>query len=311
MSNDRGVQADAGTWVGIIGNLLLAAMKGFVGWLANSNALMADAFHSVSSAAGSIVGLVGIRSGKDCSRGRVKAECVAAIVVSILLVFVGYEIARDSLVSILSGVNRAPHGYAVLAILISIFVKEAIFLYKYKLSKKLGRQVLLEQAWEHRSDVYSSLATLIGVGGALVGEWQNVSWLLYLDPIAGIVIALLVLRMGYRSVIAAIRKTLNSSWQGEDSKELEYVAADVPGVIAVEELRARDQGQGVSIVVTISVDPRISVLDGHRIGKRVTTRFMELSNICDVVVRVVPYDPGYPYKSNQQVIDDEFPTILQ
>ncbi|MEH7087318.1 cation diffusion facilitator family transporter, partial [Neobacillus drentensis] len=209
------------------------------------------------------------------------------------------------------GVNRAPHGYAVLAILISIFVKEAIFLYKYKLSKKLGRQVLLEQAWERRSDVYSSLTTLIGVGGALVGEWQDISWLLYLDPIAGIAIALLVLRMGYRSVITAIRKTLNSHWLDEESKELELVAADVPGVILVHELRARDQGHDVRIAVSICVDPRMSVLDGHRIGKRVTNRFKELSNISDVVVHVIPYDPGYPYKSNHQVLDDELPTILQ
>ncbi|OPA80377.1 cation-efflux pump [Paenibacillus selenitireducens] len=311
MSNDRNVQAEAGAWVGIIGNLLLASMKGSVGWFASSNALMADAFHSVSDAVGSIAGLVGIRT-KDRSYRRAKADCIAAIIVSILLVFVGYEIARGSLVSILSGVSRAPHGYAVLAILISIVVKEAMFLYKYKLSKRLGHQVLIEHAGEHRSDVYSSLATLIGVGGALVGEWQGISWLLYLDPIAGLVIAMLVLRMGYRFVIRAIRKTLNNQWRSEDTKELVCVAADVPGVISVHDLRARDQGHYVRIEVTICVDPRISVLDGYRIGKRVKNRFMDqLSHISDVMVHVNPYDPGYPYKSNHLVMDDEHPTILQ
>ena len=317
MRNERSAKAEAGAWVGIIGNLLIAVMKGIVGWYSGSKALLADAFHSASDIAGSLAVLVGIRAArippdKDHPYGHGKAESIAAIVVSLLLVFVGFEIARSSILAIFSGVHEAPKGYAVLAIIISIIVKEAMFQYKYRLGRQLGSQALIANAWEHRSDVYSSLAALVGVGGALVGEWQHLPWLLYLDPLAGLVVAVLVLRMGYRLVVEAIHNTMDHVLHDEDSKELVDAVLSVSGVIEVDELRAREHGHYVIVDVKLSVNPRISVLEGHRIGKRVKQHLMShFDHVSDVFIHVNPYDPGFPYKSNHHMLDDDHPTMLQ
>lgn len=317
MSENRFAKAETGAWVGILGNIVLAVMKGIVGWFAGSKALMADAFHSASDVAGSIAVLIGIKAAqkppdKDHPYGHGKAESIAAIVVSVLLLFVGIEIAVSGVKSILSGVEAPPAGYAVAAILVSIVVKEAMFQYKYRLGRKLSSQALIANAWEHRSDVYSSIAALVGVGGALFGSWLHMPILYYLDPVAGLVVAVLVLRMGYRLVMEAIHNTMDHVLHDEDAKELIDAVQVVLGVITVDELRAREHGHYVIVDVKISVNPRISVLEGHDVAKRVKRHLMHrFTHVSDVFIHVNPYDPGYPYKSNHQLAEEEMPTLLQ
>jgi cation diffusion facilitator family transporter len=316
MADQRFKQAEFAAWVGIIGNLLLAIMKGAVGLLSNSKALIADAAHSASDVAGSLAVLIGLRAAKkppdeDHPYGHGKAESIAAIIVSVLLLVVGVEIGISAVKTMMNGVSEPPRSFAVIAIVISIVVKEAMFRYKYNLGKKLASQALIANAWEHRSDVYSSFAALAGVAGALIGKSLNIEQLYLLDPLASLFVALILLRMGYKLVMESIHNTLDHVMHAEDAAELISTVQKVKGVITVDELRAREHGHYVIVDVKISVNPKISVHEGHDIAKHAKQQLMKrFIHVSDVFIHVNPYDPGYPYKNNVDPDQDESQSLL-
>ena len=316
MSKQRFKKAEFAAWVGIVGNLILAALKAVVGYISGSKALIADAAHSASDVAGSFAVLIGLKAAKkppdeDHPYGHGKAEPIAAIIVSILLILVGIEIGIRSAQTMYDGVETAPHWYAIVMVLVSILIKEVLFQYKYRLGKKLNSQALLANAWEHRSDAYSSLAALVGIGGALLGGYLGQSWLYYLDPLAGIIVSLFVIHMGYRLVMEAIHNTMDHVLHEEDTVEMRRTIERVPGVIAIDDLRAREHGHYVIVDVKIAVNPKITVSDGHDIGKEVKHRLIhEHARVSDVFVHINPYDPGYPYKQDVNFDDNERPNIL-
>lgn len=316
MSQQRFAKAEFAAWMGIVGNLCLAVVKGVTGFFANSKALIADAAHSASDIVGSVAVLIGFRAAKrppdeEHPYGHGKAESITAIIVSIILILVGVQIAISAVQSLNGGIREAPKDIALYVIVLSIAVKEIMFQYKIRLGKKLRSPSLIANAWEHRSDVYSSVAAFVGVGGAILGRSLGIPQLYYLDPIAGLVVALLILRMGYKLVKEAINNTMDRVLQGEESEELLDSVQCVPGVITVDELRAREHGHYVVVDVKISVNPRITVMEGHEIGKVVKHTLMKrYIHVADVFIHVNPYDPGYPYKNNADSDQDGIPTVL-
>jgi len=316
MTDQRLTQASRGAWIGIVGNAALALMKFIIGWISGSKALIADAAHSASDIGGSIIVLIGLKAAhkppdKDHPYGHGKAESIAAIIVSLLLVYVGLEIAISSVKSIAGGVAEAPKGIALIAIVISIVVKEAMFQYKYRLGKRLNSQALIANAWEHRSDVYSSIAALLGVGGAMLGGYMGAPLLYYLDPVAGCVVALMVLKMGYDLIRESIHNTMDHVLHEEDSQHLYETIRSVRGVQAIDDLRARELGPYLVVDVKISVNPKITVLEGHEIARNVKmTLLRKYSNISDVFIHVNPYDPSFPYNAGYDRDDGDRPTLL-
>lgn len=319
MTEQRFVKAEFAAWLGIIGNLALAVMKGVVGYLSGSKALIADAANSATDVASSFAVLVGVRAAKrppdkDHPYGHGKAESVAAIIVSVLLLLVGFEVARSSFVAIFfsDGELEPPKSFAIWALVISIAVKEVMFQYNIRVGKKLKSQALIATAWDHRSDVMTSTAALIGVGAAVLGKMFGLPWLYYADPVAGLIVALFVFWMGYKLLAESIHNTLDHVLHAEDAEELVHAAQNVKGVISVDQLHAREHGHYVIVDAKISVNPRISVLEGHCIAKAVKHELMDkFSHVSDVFVHVNPYDPGYPYKTVGASAQDEVPPLLQ
>lgn len=318
MTEQRFVKAEFAAWLGIFGNLALAIMKGAVGYFSGSKALIADAANSASDVAGSFAVLIGIRAAKrppdkDHPYGHGKAESIAAIIVSVLLLLVGFEVARSAFVTIFfsEGELTPPKSFAVWALVIAIVVKEVLFQYKFRLGKELKSQALIANAWDHRSDVLASSAALIGVGAALLGQMLGLPWLYYADPVAGLLVAGLVLLMGYRLIRESIHSALDHVLHAEDAEELVNTAQKVKGVITVDDLRAREHGHYVIVDAKISVNPLITVLEGHDIAKAVKHELMnKFTHVSDVFVHVNPYDPGFPYKSVGDSAQDNFPSLL-
>lgn len=313
---ERFKRAETAAWIGILVNIALALMKGIVGFISGSKALIADAANSASDVAGSFAVLLGIRASRlppdrDHPYGHGKAESIAAIIVSVLLMLVGIELAISASKAIYSGVTEAPKWFAMVAIAVSIAVKETMFRYKYRLGKEISSQALIANAWDHRSDVFSSIAAFIGVGGALIGKYWGIEWLYYFDPIAGLVVAGLVIIIGYRLVMESIHSTLDHVLHDEDSEELLKSVLRTKGVITVDNLRAREHGHYVIVDVKISVNPKISVLEGHDIARSVKLNLMDrFAHVSDVFVHINPYDPGYPYKNNVDTEENNMPNVL-
>lgn len=315
MTDERFIQTEFAAWTGIVGNIALAVMKGIVGYTAGSKALFADAMYSASAAVSSFAVLTGLRSTKqpvedEHPYGRVKVESITAIIVSVVILLIGLEVGISSVSAIYHGVDSPPDKSALIVIVVSILFKEIMFqLNRFGIVSfsRPGDANLLERKF----DIYSSIAVAAGVGGSILGNYLGNNWLYYLDPLAGLFIAALLLVMGYRFLISAIYKKINHALHNEDSAELLRTVQLVKGVIAVDELRARERGHYVTIDLKISVNPRITVGEGHDVAKMVKQALMKrFIHISDVSIHVNPYDPGYPYKNNVSPEQADHPSVL-
>ncbi|QGQ95426.1 cation transporter [Paenibacillus psychroresistens] len=316
MSDQRLIQAKSTAWAGMIVAILLIMMKGIVGLLSNSRALIADAAYSASVFAGSLAIRLGASPTKTSSSEEqtsrtAKAETITAILVAVLLLVVAMEIGISAVKTIFRGVSSPPEGYAVVAIVISILVKEVMFRYNYARGKKLASQSLIASAWEHRTDMYASFVALVGVTGALIGHSLEMKSLYIFDTVASFFIAILLLKMAYKLVLETVHSTDEHLLHAEDAAELISTVQKIKGIITVDELRARERGHYVLVDVKISVNPKISVHEGHEIARLVKQQLMKrFIHVSDVYIQVNPYDPGFPYKNNVDPDHSENASLL-
>lgn len=283
------------TWVGIIVNTILAIMKGIAGFISGSRALLADALHSTSDIVGSIVILFGVRIAarppdKEHPYGHGKAENIASIIVALLLIVVGVEISISSAKVLFGDKPTAPGKLALIVIIISLVIKELLFHYKYYLGKKYNSAALIAEAWHHRSDSLSSLAALIGIVSALIGEAYQLTYLLYGDAMAGILVSAIVIKVGYdlakESSLVMMEKVLDKN---EISSYQQTVSA-IDGILRIDEILARTHGSYVVIDIKVSVDPELTVKQGHDIAKDVKQHLMRChQEIADVFVHINPF----------------------
>lgn len=292
-ANTRFKKAEFAAMVGVVGNIILAILKGVLGVLGNSRALVADAAHSASDVLGSLAVYVGLRAAKqppdeDHPYGHGKAESIAAIIVAVILFLVGLEIGKESFLAFFEPIE-SPNMFAVYGALISIIVKEVMFQYKYKLGKRIKSDAIIVNAYEHRTDVYSSIAALFGIGFAVIGGKIGIEWLVYADPFAGVFVAGLVLRMAWKLGAESIHTTLDHVLHEEEIIPLKEAVLEIYDVKKIDELYAREHGHYVIVDIKISVDPQMTVEQGHRVGKKVKETLLEEAHVKDVLVHVNPY----------------------
>ena len=285
-------QAESAAMLGIIVNIILVVLKLAAGWLGNSKALIADAVHSGSDVVGSFAVYIGLKAAKqppdeEHPYGHGKAESIAAIIVAVLLLFAGVKIGISSFESFFSEVEP-PRKIALYVIIFSIIVKEALFRYKYNLGKKLNSQALIVNAYEHRSDVYSSVAALIGVAASMLSTKIGIGLLAYGDPLAGLVVSIFVLWMAYKLGKEAIETTLDQVLPDEETAPLRELVMKTEGVEKINALFARKHGHYVIIDIKIAVQPYLSVEEGHGIGKKVKAALLTQPDVHDVFVHINP-----------------------
>ncbi|MDQ0192722.1 cation diffusion facilitator family transporter [Paenibacillus wynnii] len=321
MNNKRSPQSETVAWTGVVSDVALAIAKGGIGYVSGSKALMGDALYSGADATARLTEVLPWRFGHDQKERTGERsvhkwdnkEPIIAIIFSVLILMGGLQIAFSAIRDLTKGHLISPSPAALVAVLISIILKEAVFQYQYRHFKKLGDASHEAYADSHRYSLYTSLTVVIGIGSSVAGGSFDWHPLLYMDPIAGLLTACLVLRKGYILIASSIYgKEIEELPHADASNFIETVQR-VHGVIRVEHLKALEKGRYVNLQVKISVNPRITVLEAHDISecakKLLLHRFVYIG---DVHMDVVPYDPGYPYKSNHELLDnDDVPTLLQ
>lgn len=281
-------------WLGIITNILLTIIKGVTGYMAGSAALVADAFHSASDILASTVVLVGLKISRkppdrDHPYGHGRAESIAAKIVAVIIMMAGLNIAISSLKYAAGGEVRAPSAVALAVAFLSIATKEGLFRYVYGQGKRLSSPALVANAWEHRNDAISSVAVFFGIGGALLGRHFQVPHLYYLDPVAGLLVSFLIIKMGYTIARDAAWELMDSCLGDEEAQSIKERALEVSGVKAVNHVRARVTGHLVCIDLEIGVDEEISVRAGHDVAFKVREKLLQDQKIADVLVHVDPF----------------------
>lgn len=270
------------TVLGAAVNTMLTAIKILAGIFGRSAAMVADGVHSLSDLLSDFVVLVFTHissKGRDKghSFGHGKFETLATSLVSLLLIVVGAKMMAsgiESIIAVFSGEVLPRPGYiALAAALISIVAKEIIYRMTAKVGEEYGSQVVIANAWHHRSDALSSIGSLLGIGGAIVlGEKWTV-----LDPIVSCCISVAIIIVALKIGMPALSELLDASLPEAVEAEIVRIAESVDGVMDIHDLKTRKNGVSVIIEAHILVDASLSIVEAHDVSSRVedalTARF--------------------------------------
>ena len=268
------------TWIGSLVNFLLLAFKFAAGILGHSAALVADAVHSLSDFATDIIVIVFVRiSGKpedeDHKYGHGKYETLATAAIGLILFAVGIGILVNGATSVgdfLKGkVLPAPSIVALIVAAISIISKEILYRYTINEGKKLNSQAVIANAWHHRSDAFSSIGTLIGIGGAIfLGEKWRI-----LDPIAAIVVSGFIMKVAIDLLKPCIDELLERSLPAETEQKILELITSFPEVSSPHHLRTRRIGNHFAIEVHIRMDGQTTLERAHHTATLIERRIKE------------------------------------
>ena len=254
----------------ILVNILLSAVKMAAGLIGRSGAMVSDAIHSLSDVLSSLVVILGIRmahqdSDKEHPYGHERFECVAAIILSVLLFITGIGIGWNGVQKILSdspGSLEIPHTMALAAAILSILIKEGMYWYTRAAAKKIGSSALMADAWHHRSDALSSIGSFAGILGARLGYP-------ILDPIACVVICIFIVKASIDIFREATCKMTDHACDDTILEELEEVILKQPGVLEIDLLQTRLFGDKFYVDVEISADGHVPLTEAHFIAHQV------------------------------------------
>lgn len=280
--------------VSIVGNVLLSAFKLIAGVVGHSGAMISDAIHSMSDVFTTLIAILGVKlsqkkADKQHPYGHERLECVASLFLGIILCIVGLKIGCDGLQTILHTKEETlaiPGFIALLAAIVSIVAKEAMYWYTLYYAKILKSSAFMADAWHHRSDALSSIGSLIGIGGAMLGYP-------IMDPIASVIICLFILKVAFAIMVDAISKMLDTSCSEDfESKLLDYIRAQ-PDVMRVDTLQTRMFGNKIYIDLEIAVVGNKTLYEAHAVAEAVHANVEKAyPEVKHIMIHVNPFTCG-------------------
>jgi len=278
----RAKKANKITWVGFFINLILTSIKLLAGIMGNSNAMIADAIHSVSDFTTDIVVLISFRvvrkpADKDHNYGHGKFETLATTIIGIALFIVGLGILYSSGKNIYSAILlktylESPGIIALITALLSMITKEILFRLTLKTGLEIKSSAVIANAWHHRSDAVSSIGTFIGIGGAiLLGDNWRV-----LDPIAAIIVSIFIMKTAYDISIGSIKELLEESLDDSTNKNILELIENINQVKSPHDLKTRKVGNKIIIDIHINVKNNLSIVEAHKINDEIERQIKEI-----------------------------------
>jgi len=276
--------------VSIMGNTILSLLKLIAGIVAHSGAMISDAVHSGSDVFSSIIVIIGVRlsskeSDKEHPYGHERLECVAAIVLATILAMTGLMIGYRAAGQIFTGEYenmQTPGLLALVAAIISIASKEAMFWYTRAYAKKLDSGALMADAWHHRSDALSSVGALIGIGFARLG-------LHIMEPVASLVICVFILKAAVDIFKDAIDKMVDKACDECLEKEIKDLVLSEEGVLGIDLLQTRMFGNKIYVDIEISADGDRPLKETHHIAENIHDKLeSKYPKIKHIMVHVNP-----------------------
>lgn len=258
------------SWISIIVNVLLSIYKLITGIIANSAAMVSDAIHTISDVLSTFVVIIGVKiSVKEADNehpyGHERFECVAALILSIILFLIGLNIGYTGIKKIIygnSGNQKIPGIPALVAAIVSIITKEAMYWYTKIAAKKINSGALMADAWHHRSDALSSIGSLAGIMSARFG-------LLFMDPLAGVIISLMIIISSVTIFMDAIWKMTDRSCDKVVLEEMKEVILKQEGVMGIDKINTRLFGNRIYVDVEIRANGEDTLVATHEVAHRV------------------------------------------
>ncbi|MDP2912856.1 MAG: cation diffusion facilitator family transporter [Candidatus Omnitrophota bacterium] len=260
---DGYARAERGSVVGFVVNGLLFLIKIFAGIAGHSNAMIADALDTLGDTMTSAGMLVGFKIAKrpadpEHPYGHGKAESIVAKLLAVFLIALGVKVAYNSMHVMLSHRIYIPGRIALVAAIVSIIVKLGLFQYTNLLGKKISSTAMTVYSWNIASDVFSSLAALVGIAGARMG-------FPLLDPVAAFILSILVIRTGVEGFHRAYDELMDGAPAKSVISGIKKIALMNKDVLAINDIKVRKMGLDLMVDMTIAVDKHMSVETGHRV----------------------------------------------
>lgn len=284
------------TWIGFWANTLLAVLKTAAGIIGRSGAMVADGIHSVSDLATDVavifvIGASRKRADREHAYGHGKIETLVTFIIAIVLGFVGLGIMADGASRIIGSIRGEvldrPGSIALIMAVVSILVKEILFRYTRAVATRINSSSMLANAWHHRSDALSSIATLLGIAGAmfLSEQWR------ILDPIAAIFVSILIVVMAYKIGKPVVSELLETSLPADELDRIRTIISTTPGVKDFHHLRTRRNGRLRIVDFHIKLDPTLPLTQAHDIATEVENRLRAALAPIQANIHLEPYRP--------------------
>ncbi|CCC57979.1 cation diffusion facilitator family transporter [Caloramator australicus] len=255
------------SWITIFINTALCIFKLLAGFVGKSSAMVADGVHTLSDILATFIVILGLKisSREEDEKhpyGHEKFEPVFAKIISIVLIITGFLIGYEGIKKLVSGEIAVPGRIALMAALISIIVKEAMYWYTIIVARKIKSISMEADAWHHRSDAFSSVGTFVGIFAARLGYK-------FFDPLAAVVVSFFIIKVGVDFYLRATKELVDEAVDKETVEKIKKVVLEVEGVKGIQDLKTRIFGHKVYVDLEIYVDERLTVKEGHDIAQRV------------------------------------------
>jgi len=283
----RANAAKRSTWVSVLVNILLTALQVIVGFVAGSQALIADGVHSLSDLVADFVVLFAGHHSKaepdeDHHYGHYRYENAASLVLGILLLLVGVGMLWSALQKLMNPAQIAQvHIVALWVALTALVAKELLFRYLLAVAQRIRSSLLIANAWHARSDAASSLVVAVGIGGNLLG-------LPLLDPIAALIVGLMVVKMGWSFAWDALHDLMDRAVNLEDVEKIRATILATPGILGLHDLRTRKTGDLIIVDVHLEIRADMTVAEGHDIALAARHNVMQKLPVLNVMTHVDP-----------------------
>lgn len=284
----------AAVWISLISNIVLTLLKLAVGFLSGSQVLLADGVHNAGDVIATAAALSSMRISKrpadeDHPYGHGKAEVLGsafvAIVLAIAALFIGYHAA--------AALFEEPAEASVLALsvaLVSLAWKQALYMYTIRIGRQTNSKGLIATAYDHLADVYASLAAVVGIALAMLGEAWSIPYLAYGDPLAGIIVSILVLKLAYSMGQEAFDVLMEKAVKPEKLGEYAALIQAIPQVKRIDRLRAREHGHYILVDLRVSIPGELTVQEGHDISRQIKRAIMERhADVDEVLIHLNPW----------------------
>ncbi len=277
-------------WVGLLCNLALAAVKAAAGIVGHSQAVLADALHSLTDSVTDIAVILGVRfwtapADEDHPHGHGRIETLITVAIGLVVGAVAVGMGAQAIRGLRSDVLFVPSGVALGVALASIAIKEVLYRWTARVGREVRSPALVANAWHHRSDAISSIPAAAAVGVALIDpEWVVV------DRVGAVVVCILILQASWRILRPALDQLVDAGAPAAARKRIEELALEVDGVEDAHAVRTRYVGSELAVDLHVEVDGGLSVGEGHSIAVAVRRKLLEDGpDVTDAVVQIEPH----------------------
>lgn len=281
-------------WISLISNVALTVGKIVAGFLFDSQVLLADGVHNAGDvvAAGAALGSMKISkrpADDDHPYGHGKAEVLGSGIVAIILVIAGIYIGYHSVLSLFEEPHPAS-SFALIAAFISLIWKVWLYAYTIRIGKRHNSKGLIATAYDHLADVYASIAAVAGIALSLAGEHYDIAYLSYGDPVAGIIVSFLVLKLAIHMAKEASDILMEKNVDPERLDVYIQLIESVEHVKRIDRIRARELGHYILVDVRVSVPAHFTIQQGHDISRQIKQTIMDRHpDVDEVLIHLNPY----------------------